>query len=78
MIGAHTANASYRTPGDYECLLYEHPSFDGREVSMTVDPNNCSTTYDMRWNDFNDKMSSWACGKNVKADFCDDPVEKDC
>jgi hypothetical protein len=78
MTGAHTANAVYRIPGDYECLLYEHPGFNGREMSMYVYPERCFATYDMRWYDFNDKMSSWSCGKNVKADFCDEPVGKDC
>jgi hypothetical protein len=78
LTGALTANADYRTPDDYECLLYEEQDFMGREVSVMLYPNTCIASQDMRWNYFDNMMSSWACGKYVKADFCDGLADSDC
>lgn len=70
----------YTKPKDNECLLWPDPNFNGTPESITLDTSKCKGgpyTYESGsevkyyfLDNFNDKLDSWACGKEVAFDFC--------
>lgn len=55
-------------PGDDCCTLYEHPNFEGARKRFCHDGK--EKTFNMSSYGFNDKLSSWYCGKNTWYNFC--------
>jgi hypothetical protein len=78
LTGMLTANASYRTPGDYECILWECRDYNCDNISVSVDPNTCNSVVDVHAMGFDNVLSSFACGKKVKFDFCNNWPDDDC
>ena len=57
-------------PGDDCCTLYERHNFEGARKRFCHDGSEMN--FDMHAHDFNDKLSSWYCGKNTWYNFCND------
>lgn len=57
-------------PGDDCCVLYEDGNFGGHYFKVCSSKAYAYTNlHDYGWGDV---VSSWACGKNVKYDLCND------
>ena len=78
----------YSKPKDNECLLWPDGNFNGTPESITLDTSKCKGgpyTYEAGSEvnyyfieSFNDKLDSWACGKEVAFDFCNDRRADSC
>jgi len=64
-------NTSY--PGDDCCDLYYDKNLGGSTMTKCLDPNADSLKFfSLATPSFNDRLSSWWCGKNVVVRFCKD------
>lgn len=82
------ASNGYVKPADNECILWEDKNFNGSTQSLQLDTSKCTggpyileaghEVNIWRLDHFNDKMSSWACGKDVAFDFCNDSFGDSC
>ena len=78
----------YRQPADNECILWADRDFNGSSISRTLASNYCNGgpyTYESghevnayHLDQANDKLSSYACGKDVAFDFCKDTMDRSC
>jgi len=78
----------YRKPADNECILWADRDFNGDSISRTLPTQYCHGgpyTYgypyeviDYHLDKANDKMSSYACGKDVAFDFCKGVIADSC
>jgi len=58
-------------PGDDCCLLFDKQNWEGDQSLKICRDNNIATQlFNLSDYDFDKKVSSWACGKNVAYDFC--------
>ena len=72
-------------PGDNCCDFFFDPDWTGTKMSFCIDPNSDSFDdpnyfehWDMRDYGFDENMSSYACGKSVQYDICDNPTIEEC
>ena len=64
-------NVSY--PGDYCCTLWDNSNYGGASVHECIDASYSGTKHiDLAGLGFNDKTSSWWCGKSVDYTLCKD------
>ena len=66
-------------PKDHCCLIYKDTNYGHQ---LNADDQYCHTgpgytNFDVWHDGFNDMVSSWQCGKNVRYDFCFDHTVTD-
>lgn len=74
--GSESANIDY--PGDRCCQVYEDSGFGGGWLLSCLSDGFTEGYVDVVDYGFNDKMSSWWCGKDIAYDFCNDNPGDDC
>ena len=60
-----------------ECILFEHTNYNGKRLSLRLGDNE-ELMFDLHEYDFDDKMSSFMCGANVRYHFCNNDPDDDC
>ena len=78
----------YRQPADNECILWADQDFNGDSISRYLASSYCTggpyvyeAGHEMNayhLDKANDKLSSYACGKDVAFDFCHDTMSESC
>merc|ERR1712062_825333 len=69
--------AGYTIPNDDCCKLFENDNYGGVEKQFCIGDNK-TMFYNMKDVGFNDKMSSYICGKHVSARFCENNENDNC
>ena len=67
-------------PGDSCCELYKDYNYEGESLKLCYTIKDGSPQeFDLRtYDDFDQSVDSWYCGKNIAYDFCDLGVGEDC
>lgn len=79
----------FRLPAHNECILWADKDFNGPSISRFINSDKCTGgpyTYEegseatppSGLDKANNKFSSYACGKDVAFDFCQDSLEDSC
>ena len=67
----------FSIPDDDCCKLFEHTNYDGVEKQFCLG-DETKKYFNMKEVSFNDKMSSYICGKHVSANFCKNNENDNC
>jgi len=66
-------------PADDCCRLYQDHNYTGTNYTFCLDGKS-EAIFNVAWDSpyWNDKMTSWICGKSVEYWFCDEEPSLDC